>query len=265
MPALETLNLARGARAVGGIERCSTLAAAALSEATHEHDHETAYHAAACVGRAYVGRGEPDLALGHYRHALDLVLTHGLTQWIPNAYHDLGLALRETGARRQWKEKAAVAFQVYRDQNPRAPGITGIIADLAQDAFEHDPADRDKAAYALQAWRAVPASMDVPHYRLNAAANQMAAATTLGVRSRYDAARDALERFFGCLPDHEHAALTLAHAGRAACRMSEYEDAAVLGERALLIGEGRGELRAVEHAQLVIEAANAESVALLAV
>lgn len=257
MTALDLLTAARAARAAGDIAPCVAQAGAVACAAEAEDDRETAYHAHACVGRAHLARGEPELALGYYRWALDAAMHGGLVRWLAPAYHDLMLASREAGNPAAAKRYAGTAFDLYRDYDPRTPHLSGLIADMAQSEFEAAP-DEHTAAYALQAWRAVPVSLPEPRFRLTAAANQMASASVLNIRGRYSTALNDLEVAFAALPDHEGAGACLVQAARGAAGMKEYEDSARLAERAALLAERRGEDRIVERARHVLDCALAE-------
>lgn len=256
--AAETLDRARFASGIGDVQACLSLSDAALHQAGFEHNAEIAYRAAEVPGRMYIGRGEPREAVAHYRHALDVVLMHGLTPHLGGAYHDLALATRECGDRQQFREMAGTAFRLYHDVNPRDSCITGILADMASDAFERDPNDKDKARACLEQWRCVPASMRTLRYHLAAAANQMQCAAALGWRQRYLSASEALDTYLAALPNGEAAALTLAFAGEAALKMGDFARAFELANTAERVGVERDEPVPVEQAIALREAALAE-------
>lgn len=258
MRATELLEAARTARRAGDLPECILQASAAASAAEQEHDAETEYHAHACVGRLLVSRDEPDEALSWLRWALDAAMRGGLSRWLGPANHDLALAVRDTGNYRGFSERSGVAFLLYRDSNPKHPGISGLVADMAETESEQNPSDKDRLAHALQAWRAVPGSMSQPRYRLNAAANGMRSAALLGLRSRYLDSVDRLEHVFATLPHHEHAARTLVDAAAAAVHMRDFERAASLAGRARGIAEGRGEGKIAERASEALNASLGE-------
>jgi len=254
----QTIAMARLARGIGDVTACITLSDSAVQQATFEHDHVSAYLAAEVPGRMYMGRSEPRLAEAHYRYALDLLLMHGDEAHLGGAYHDLSLAVREAGDRKMFKDLSALAFRYYHERNPRDPGITGLLADRACDEFERNPADRDCAYACLNAWKAVPASMRTPHYRLTAAAHQMRASAVLGYRKRYADAADALGRFLAEMPDGEAVALILSFAARGALMMHDFKRAGELAEHAERKAVERGEAVPLEDARAVLDAAKGE-------
>lgn len=257
--ALETVEAARFARGIGDVDACLRLSSCAVRQAEFEHDPETAYFAAEVVGRMYMGRGEPKEAVAHYRYALDILLMHGNTIRLGGAYHDLALAVRESGDRAQFKELAATSFHLYYDVNPRNPCISGLLADRACDNFERNPDDLECADAAWNAWRAVPASMRTPHYRLTAAAHQMRASAVLRSPKRYAKACEALNVFLAEMPDGESVSLILAYAAGGALQMRDFRRAADIAECAIRRGEARGESVPVEDARAVLDAALRES------
>lgn len=258
MPATETLASAREARAAGDVDLCLVLSGAAEYEAVQEHDSATEYWSAAAPGYLYLHRMEPEMALGHFRHALDVALRHGLSPVLGSAYHDVARALGDTGDFKQFKERASTAFMLYRDTNPRAPGIAGVLADMAQAESDQEPASREKVAFALQCWRAVPTSMDDPRYRLAAASQAMHAASVLGIHSRYETAAEQLSEFLAVMPSGESVAGTLVYASKAALRMMDYERAADLAGIARQIAIGRNEKVPLDLAGEALIAALAE-------
>lgn len=259
MSTSELLEQARQARRDGDLPECLTCSTAAVAAAEYERDWEIIYHAHACVGRLHMSRAEPDLALAPFRNALDAARELSPTRWLAGAYHDLALALREAGNLHGAKQKAGTAFDLYYDLNPKHPGFTGIVADIAQCGFEQRP-DKEHAAHALQAWQAVPYAMPQPRYQMAAAVNQMRSAAVLGMDLRYDVAVAMLECTCTALPHHEHAALHLVHASKAAALKRDYELAAVFAERAELIATGRNEGRVRETAAAARSDALAERV-----
>ena len=258
---METVRAARFARGIGDVEGCIQLSDSAVRHAQFEHDFETAYLAAEVPGRMRMGRGEYRDAEAHYRYALDLLLMHARPPEarLAGAYHDLALAVRETGDRRQFKVLAAKAFTLYDSSNPRNPCITGLLADLATDDLERHPGDRDHANASLAAWKAVPASMRTPHYRLTAAAHQMRCSAILGLHGVYDVGRGALNRFLAEMPDGESVSLILTYAGGGALAMRDFRGAAEIAECAIRRGTERGESVPVEEARAVLDAATAET------
>lgn len=257
MNALDTLDAARAARASGNIDSCTSLAAVAEVSALGDGDHVTAYHAAAAPGRARMHRGEPQMALGHYRHALDVALTHGVMRWLPAAYHDLYEAALSAGlpdARSRW---GATAFELYRDSAPRNPYLSGLIADFASEEMEADPT-QDRTAFALQAWRAVPASVGSPRVTLVASANAAYAAAALGLRCRYDRAMDQLGETREHLPDEEALALALLRAAEAGTVAMDFLRAHALATDAACVAERRGENLLRQQAEILADHANAE-------
>lgn len=260
MSALETLEKARAARAAGDVGTCLVLSSAALFEAEEEGDAQTAYLAAVCPGRMYMGRGEPSEALGHFRNALDVALQHGLTRKLANAYHNLFSASVESANTDAAKRFFAVSFEVYRDIDPRDPRLTALFADAAEGKLMQTPS-QDTAADAMQGWRACTACMNDPQSRLYASANIIVASAVLGIRSRYADALSTLEDAFALLPDHEGAAMAIAHASLGVSRMRDHQRAASLAERALGIAVERGEGVAEDRAREALDAALAERAA----
>lgn len=253
-----TLERARFARGIGDVDACLRVSEATMRQAQFEHDYETLYWAAEVPGRMYMGRGEPHLAIPHYRDALDRVLMHGPIRRLAGAYHDLALAEREAGNRALFREHAVTAYSLYRDTNPEDPGLIGLQADMASDDWERDPDNPDRAVSAYDAWRKVPASMRTPHYKLAAAAQQMATCVVLDLRLCYDAGARALELFRSQMPNAESVALILTYAARGSLAMRDFELAANLAERAEHTATLREEMAVREQAAEVKEAAYAE-------
>lgn len=258
MPATETLASAKEARASGDVDRCLVLASAAEFEASYEHDWDTACWSATARGIMYQQRREPHLAIAHFHHARDLALTHGLTRRLGGVYHDIALALLESGDVVGFKQQSAVAFTLYCDADPRSPGISGLIADMAQAKYDQDPSDRRDIAHAMEAWRAVPTSMTDARYQLVSAAQTMKAAAALGIRSKYDTASEHLDAYLRAVPSREYVAAILSEAARAALRMLDFERAADLAGEARQIASGRRETVLVDVAGEVLIAALAE-------
>jgi len=258
LTAMETVEMARFARGVGDVAGCVSLSDSAVRQATQEHHPDAAYMAAEVPGRMFMGRGEPREAIAHYRYALDLARLHNLKNRLGGAVHDLALAVRETGDGAQFRRLAAEAFEHYSHSNPRDPCLTGLLADVAQDAFDRHPNDREKASAALQAWRGIPVCMKTVRYHMAAAAQQMVASATLGIRSRYDSAAEALDAYRLDMPDHEAVAMTFAYAARGALAMMDFEGAAYLCEIAIREGDAREESVPAEEARGVLADALAE-------
>lgn len=240
--AAATLERARFARSIGDAGACLHIADATTRQAEFEHDYETLYWAAEVPGRMYMGRGEYALAAVHYRDALDRLLRHGPTGRLAGAYHDLALAEREAGNRALFRQHATRAHTLYRRTNPDDPCLTGLYADVASDDWEREPANPDRAVAAFAAWREVPPRMRTPHYRLTAAAQQMATAAAVpDLRGRYQAAAHALDLFLSQMLDGESVALILAYAATASLGMHDFERAAALADIAERTAIGRDE------------------------
>lgn len=249
MNASDLLEQARQFRRDGNTAECIATATAAACAGEYERDWDVVYNAHACIGRLHMSRAEPDLALGPFRNALDAAKEMNPRERLAGAYHDLSLALRESGNGPAAIRKAGTAMDLYADLCPRHPGFTGLVADIAQQDFDRHPTCKERAGKSFRTWVPVAATVGPRRYRLAAAAQQMHAAAVLGTDSRYQTANDLLERVYGSLPHFEHAALTLAYASRAASLHSDYERAAVLADRAERIAESRGEDRVAEIAR----------------
>lgn len=247
--ASETLQAARTARARGDVDGCLRLSTSAASKAGDEGDWSTAFWAMLAPAAMHMGRAEPEDALGHYRNALDVALEHGLCKLLGESYHGLYLAARDCRNDPQSRRYRATSFELYRDTNSRNPRLVALMADWAEEAFDLNPCP-ETAADALQHWRACPTSLPGPKERMLAACNLVVASAWLNLRPRYREGLSALESAFGELPDHEYAAVALAHASTGAARMKDYPRAASLAERALRIAverqEGIPEMRARE-------------------
>jgi len=254
---------ARQERRDGDLPACEMAVAAALSEADAEKVPEVAYHAFACLGRVYLSRAEPKQALSCFQEAMAVAVGHGLSHWIGPSLHDLyvtGKEARIPKARREWGAKA---FQLYSERNRKAPQITGLLADFAEETMYAHPQCRDSASHAFHAWRVVPVSMDHPRFHMAAAANAMYAAALMSSPNKYRSAGVALDFIFAGLPHHEHAARNLVHASVAATIMRDYPRAAELAERALTVAKRRSETNVCEWGEEVLSAARAERTAVL--
>lgn len=255
--AVETLAAARAARSAGDAEGCALLSAASLSLAQDEHDADTAFLAASTPGHFHIYRGEPELAEDHFRHGLNVALSGGLTLRLPMAYHDLHNAARESRNNESARRFFATAVELHLDLNPRNPRLTALLADAALSAFVQRP-NADTAADALQAWRAVPASLAGSSERFLSGCYMMAAAAWLGIDSRYRDGFQRIEESYPQMDSYEGASLALSFAATAATNIRDYPRAAYMAERAFSIAVARGERIAAEQARFVLDAALAE-------
>jgi tetratricopeptide (TPR) repeat protein len=257
LTASETLAEARDARARGDVDVCLRLSVSALSQAEEDGDGETAFWSATAPGVMHLNRAEMDPARGHFWNAVQIALERGLTHLLGNSYHNLYLSAREGPDGTSTRRYKATAFELYRDVNPRSPRLAALMADWAEEEFVRRPST-DTAAGALQHWRACPSSLPSPRDRMLAACNQIVAAAWIGLPVRYREGLSALDRAFSSLPDHESAALALAHAATGSLRMRDYPEAASLAERALSIAAERQEGVLEVRAREVLNAALAE-------
>lgn len=254
--ATETLEAARDARSAGDIDRCLTLSAAAQSLASDEHDADTAYLSARNPGRMFAIRGEHELAAAYFNEALHVALAGGLTLRLPQIYHDLFVSNRDLGSEAA-KRYCATATELYLDLNHRNPRLTALIADAAEGRFMMNPSP-ETAADALQAWRAVPASLNDHAERFLAGCSMMVAAAWLGIRCRYEDGVKLVEGAFPCLPDHEGASLALAYGATGALKARDYLRASHMAAEAVRIAVARGEAVAEGRAREVLSSALAE-------
>lgn len=239
------------------MNRCLLLSAAAMQEARDERDWESEYLASVVPGHMYLRRGEARDALGHLRMALDVALAHGLTQRLPEAFHDLFVGARDAESDGRAKRFFGCAMELYLDLDPGNRRITALVADEAESRFVREP-NVESAADAMQAWRGVPASLKGAQERFLSGCSLATSAAWLGIECRYNDGLEALEKAFHGLPNHEGAALGLAHAATGALRMREYPKALALADRAVSIATARGETVAVARANEVRCAALAE-------
>lgn len=263
MTATLHLEAARHARRSGDVSACIQHANVAVSASEQEHDPETAYHAYACMGRLHLSREEFADAVAAFHEAREVAKHGGLVRWQPAATYDLVLAHREAGNLPKARRLAATAVDLYLSFAPRHPAFTGLLADMAQCDFDQNRDCKQKAWDAVTHWTPCLDVLPKPHHRLNAAAQAMMGSAVLGQRARYCEADRRLEGMYDSLPHHEHAARTLAYASGAATMARDFERAATLGKRALLIAETRGEDWVAQRARVALSAALAERVAAL--
>jgi tetratricopeptide (TPR) repeat protein len=242
MSATETLAEARKARGAGDVQRCLLLAAACVQEARDEGDHDTAFLAACTPGALYSYRGEPNDALGHYRYALDVALSHGLTHRLPEVYHDLFAMSKDAGNFERGKRFFTTAMELHLDMNPGNRRITALLADEADGRFTCEPS-AETAHDSLEAWRGVPGSLSGAKERFFAGCGVAAVAAWLGegYAGRYKGALGALEAAFPDLPNHEGVALGFTHAATGAQRAHDFPRALQLADRAIRVATERGE------------------------
>lgn len=261
--ATETLEAARDARSAGEVDRCLLLSAAAQSLATDEHDTDTAFLAACVPGRLYLSRAEPEEAVPFYREALEVALSGGRTIRLPQIYHDLYLACRDSGSfDAPAKRYCATAFELYHDLNPRQPRLAGLMADQAEARFMARPCP-ETAADALQQWRALPTSLQGAAERFFAGCNAMVSAAWLGLHTRYRGGVETMSAAMEELSGHEGVALGLSHAATGSLKIGDYPRALRLAESAVRIARERGEGIVEARAAEVRDAALAERPAAL--
>jgi hypothetical protein len=91
------LDAARKFRMLAEVDKCAEFSQAAHFIALDVADHETAYHAYACMGKMHLWRAEYDLAYVQYREALRVAEGFGLTRWISPAHQDCLISGAEAG------------------------------------------------------------------------------------------------------------------------------------------------------------------------
>lgn len=256
--ASETLIDARAARARGDVDGCLRLSVLAMDKAKQQGDTVTEFWACIAPGVMHLGRGEPHEAAGYFRFALDTALRRGLTGLLGAAYHDNYLAARDAGELHEAKRFRAVAFEIYRDTDARNPRIAGLMADWAEEGMMYRPSE-ETAAFALQSWRACPASLPGPKERLVAACNLVVASAWLRLWPRYRDGMLSLETSLADLADDENVSIALSHACTGVVRMKDYQRAIRLAESAVRIAGARGEHVAEQRAREVLGVALAES------
>jgi tetratricopeptide (TPR) repeat protein len=255
--ASDTLHQARLARGAGDVSRCLLLSAAATQEARDERDHDTAFLAACMPGKLFAFRGEAGESLGYLRMALQVALDKGLTQRLPEIYHDLFISSRDAENDEKARKFYGCALRLYLDINPGNRRITALVADEAESRFMREPST-ENAADAMQAWRGVPASLKGAQERFLSGCSLATSAAWLGIECRYEDGLSAMEEAFPDLPNYEGVALGFAHAATGALRMREYPRALSLADRAVSIDTARGEVVAAARAEEVRIAALAE-------
>lgn len=255
MCCVETLGMARLARAIGDAGGCLSLSEAAERQALDEREYDAAFLAACVPARMYLRRCEPALAVAHYRNAQALALSHGLSNRLGEVAHDLYIAARDAhseAAAREYYGKAAETYLERRD-----PRVSGLLADRADAKFTANPS-RETAANAVEHWRALPCTLPGDVERFFAGCNLMVAAAWLGWERRYREGLAMVEDAFVCLPSHEGAAAGLTDAATGALKAEDYPTGARLAEGAVRIARERGEGIVEEGARGVLSDALAE-------
>jgi hypothetical protein len=181
---------------------------------------------------------------------------------LPSAHHNLFWALSEARQDERATEHCVTAMRLYLDYNPRHPHLSALHADktlvplcrIAADAS----VERDLAAFALNAWSAVPGSVKDVRAGLASYANAARAAAVLGIHSRYHNNVVEFRRLLEYADNNFGVATSMIQMGEAALRIRDWEGAVEWASRAESIAGTRGETALRERAALLSDCAALE-------